>query len=446
MKVAKGLVAVAVVLLGGSAALAVECEWIGGGENANWSNPANWKDRTVPTASDTVVIKRDADIVIDKDYSAESPAAVSMTVGTANTQTYKVTFSGGHTIVFSTSATTNYKTTFTKCTLEITGAGTKAYFLNTSGDRNGFVNVNGFLRVLDGAYCEVPVANFMNVLVQGKDENGVRSKLKWGKGQNSTVGTCELIADGADIEWMSNGLCEFSFNSLSYDHLFVARNGGTNDMTNVSIGNAAHPDIRAESGGVVLLPEFSPNSTGVPEFTIADGEVSVKTFAPGVNNTTTDMRKMTLKFSGDNPRLVSRNDLGESGASITLGKVNYASVDIYLEPTVAWANHPGLISQKSTAANWGAYATLTESVNITIDVSKLPRTMHKGTMTFPLIHMDDKSYNGIVGTPVLPITLTGENAENYTAVAVPKPNGNKRLYNIELTKLRTGTGLTVFVK
>ena len=73
--------------------------------------------------------------------------------------------------------------------------------------------------------------------------------------------------------------------------------------------------------------------------------------------------------------------------------------------------------------------------------------MHKGTMTFPLIHMDDKSYNGISGNPpVLPITLTGENAENYTAVAVPKPNGNKRLYNIELTKLRTGAGLLMLVK
>ena len=437
--------------------------WVGA-PGTNWSDPANWADNALPTPADKVSITNDAHIVVDRDYSADEPAASNLVTQSG----CSVKISGGHTLYLYNGATNldvsaGGKIVNSKAALEVTGSGTKVYAMSylPNSEKND-ATCQGVLNVTGGAYFECNAFRpdpSTAISAIGSDANGVRSKIVIGAGSQRLIPTdSQFVADGGDVvlKKYEDARRKWDLTAANYKPTVVARNGGTNDWTEVNFGNRGGMYATAESGGAIVFGNLpchnmwsdatQTNETYYDTFHLTNGVVYANAI-PGYY----DYSRVYLTFAGDTPLLsVNELNLGKPGAKeYKGGEIGFA--DVTLAPTPAWTNNDCIVEMRDASKQ----LNLGTNLIFRLDVTGLKNWADRdgGTLVLPVFRA---ARQGRASSPSVnpkasmlvdgrwPVTnIVGRQAERYAAsFGYREGDDEYRFFDLTVTKRRK-TSLTI---
>lgn len=429
--------------------------WVGA-PGTNWSDPANWADNALPTPADKVSITNDAHIVVDRDYSADEPAASNLVTQSG----CSVKISGGHTLYLYNGATNmdvsaGGKIVNSKAALEVTGSGTKVYAMSylPNSEKND-ATCQGVLNVTGGAYFECNAFRpdpSTAISAIGSDANGVRSKIVIGAGSQRLIPTdSQFVADGGDVvlKKYEDARRKWDLTAANYKPTVVARNGGTNDWTEVNFGNRGGMYATAESGGAIVFGNLpchnmwsdatQTNETYYDTFHLTNGVVYANAI-PGYY----DYSRVYLTFAGDTPLLsVNELNLGKPGAKeYKGGEIGFA--DVTLAPTPAWTNNDCIVEMRDASKQ----LNLGTNLIFRLDVTGLKNWADRdgGTLVVP-VFKGSRDKNTPIVVPSIMLgsdgrwhvtDIVGYKPERYTASFGFRGDGElKRFYDLTITKAR----------
>lgn len=431
--------------------------WVGA-DGANWSDASSW-DGGVPTAVDNVSVTNDAHIVVDVDSSAEAPAASNMVIKTG----VSVTISGGHTLYLYNGATNTSVSAKTKklvdenASLEVTGSGTRFYAMSylPNSEQNDS-EVKGDLAATKGAYIEINAIRIFkpaSLSAEGADADGVRSRIVFGAGSGRGPDDgSSFTADGGDLIWRKYADAKryWNFNN-GYKPVVRVRNGGTNDMTDVTFNHYGALDAVVESGGVLVVDTLpNHNEYGkTPWYStivLSNGTMRARG-VPGYY----DYSQVYFTFAGDTPYLsVNGLELGSPGAKEYKGG-DPGFADVTLAPTPAWTNNDCIIDCTNAANQVNLGTNLI--FRLDVDGLKVWADIDGGTLVLPVFRAARQERAGsrsikpnasMLVDGRWPVTnIVGRQAERYAAsFGYREGDDEYRFFDLTVTKRRK-TSLTI---